>query len=522
MKKYTWNPKAIVQVVFVIGCIITLAIFVIIQEKRQVQSADLSNVNFASKNNQIDVNWDLPAGSKAHEVVVDVTSEGQSYRVSLSPQYRSYKVTNGIHGTSYTISLQAIREDGSLGSQYQETLLFLNYDKLPKLPTVYIDTVSGEDPKWTVAKKPNSILWGASLDNNKPVAANMKFTQPEGNPVSIKTSVKVRGNTSSVGGHKQSYKLKLDQAVDLLGQGPAYAEKEWLLLNAGTSLNNYVGEYLAELCGMEWVTRGRLVNVMVNQDWKGIYYLSEPVSQKSSHGEVSKSGYVIENDAYWWKKGTIYFKTSHQIYQLGYTFKYPDIKSKNDERLMDMRIYMNTVTDMITERKPSVQEYIDFDTFASWVMVRDIMQTGDGGGSNMYYYLNTFDRHDYASNKLKMGPVWDFDAGMKASEYWHHGAQEWSTQHTSKFILFPYLFDLPEFRKVYAQKWAGVSSRLRRDFSLKLDDFYEKEGEAIEESRKLDAARWGREVTPLKSEIDYDKDFVNKRIDWIDEAVKDW
>lgn len=522
MKKLAWNTKNTIQAVILVICIVFSGLMVAAEVKAELRNDYLTNVRFASDDGEIRVTWDLPKFNRARGIMVTVATANTKYTRTLSPDERAFTIKDGKHGQLYDISVWEAYKDRTDGERHSKKLLFLNYDQLPDFPTIRIETESGEDPAWTPAEKPDESLWGASVENNDYIPAGMSFTWTGHETLSSKTEIRVRGNTSSAGGGKQSYKLKLKQSLDMLQHGRDQAGKEWLLLNVGTSLNNYVGEFLSEYCGMDWVTHGMLVNVMLNDDWKGIYYLSQPVSRNTSDGEVDKDGYIFEDDAYWWKKDTVYFKTENQLYQFGYTFKYPDITDQNDQRVTDLKNYMDRITQILSSEDSSADDYIDFDTFASWVMVRDIMHTGDGGGSNIYYYLRDFDPDNYKDNKLKMGPVWDFDAGMRGSEDWFPDNTSWSAQHDSTDIFFAYLFQMPEFQKVYLNQWGKISPTLQTDLNQYLDSINADAGPAIDASRALDSARWENDMTSVSDEIAYDKDFISQRINVINNGVKDW
>lgn len=522
MTKQNWNTKNTIQIIILIICIIFSGLMATAEIKTERWNDYLTNVRFESDDGEIKVTWDLPKFNHASAIKVTISTGTTVHTISLPSRERSFIIDNGSHGQLYYIRVWEVYKNGTEGEKHSKKLLFLNYDQLPDFPTIRIETESGEDPPWTVAEKSDENLWGDSVENNEYIPAGMSFTWSGHEILSSRTEVRVRGNSSSAGGGKQSYRLKLKQSLDMLHLGRKEAGKEWLLLNVGTKLNNYVGEFLSKYCDMDWVEHGLLVNVMLNGDWKGIYYLSQPVSRHTSDGEVDKDGYIFENDAYWWKKGTVYFKTENQLYQRGYTFKYPDITDQNDNRVTDLKNYMDLITQLITNENPEIDDYIDFDTFSSWVMVRDIMHSGDAAGANIYYYLKNFETDDYTSNKLKMGPLWDFDAGMKESKFWHMNEYTWSLQHENKDLFFPYLFELPEFREVYKKEWEKVSPSLQDDFNNYMDSIYSESGDAIDASRALDAARWENNMTPLADEIAYDKDFIKERIYVISNAVKDW
>lgn len=513
------NIKNQLQIIMVSACVLVIVLLFAAQEKLHVDY--LTDVSFSNFDGKIQLVWDVPLFSRVSEVKINISSTTESFSERVSPLKKEYEFTDGEHGTLYNISLHEIHKDGSIGKIYEENVMFLNYVQLPDLPTVYIYTETGEEPTNDIAEKPSEWLWGASPINNEYVSGDMMFVRDGLETVSSKMELRIRGNTSTLG-DKKSYKLRLDSSVDVLNLGEEHADTEWILLNVGNRLNNYVGEYLSEVCGMEWVAHGMFVNVMLNGDWKGMYYLSEAVNKEQAGDNVSETGFVFENDAYWWKPDVAYFKVSTQVYQLGFTFKYPKLSNPNDTRLESLKWYMEAVTGMLTSWDEEALDYIDADTFAAWIMVRDIMHSGDAGGSNMYYYIYDLNGADYAANKLKMGPVWDYDAGMQGAENWHEDMTGWSANHDQTITYFPYLFDMSAFRAVYKEKWERVSEELNRNYDAYMEKLLLSQGLEINESRKLDSVRWGSKMMTIEEEIAYNSDFIRQRIEWINSAVEEW
>lgn len=506
MKSLRPSGKAVAQAVLVAACVIAIAVLVWVEAASDYSGDELSNVRFASEDGRIVVTWELPRFSRVEGVLVRVHHDGGGYTRLVPAGEGSFTITDGTHGEAQS-----------------HRLLFLDFDKLPDLPTVYLETATGEDPPWEVVNASGIDEWGDTLTDNDYVEGTMTLMEPGSDDFTCETEIRMRGNTSSAQHDKKSYKLRLGQSYDMLGLGWEYASREWVLLNVGTSLNNYVGQYVSEACGMEWVAHGRFVNVMVNGDWKGLFYLIEPVSKERAGNLVSSTGYIFENDAYWWKEDTPYFRLEDQIHQMAFTFRYPEVRDSDSPRARELQDYAEDVFGLIVAGDSSVSSYIDFDSFASWVMVRDAMQTIDAAGSNMYYYLYDLDTRDYTANKLKMGPVWDFDGGMRVAEDWFGDSREgWSAQHTYDITYFPYLFNNSEFRRVYRERWELASQEIREGFSAHLDELWLSQGEAIEESRRLDGARWDEERQTLEDEIAYDTEFMDARVAWIDSAVGDW
>lgn len=483
---------------------------------------DLTNVQFASLDDRIEVSWHLPMFNNVKEIRVCVNSENGAYTDTISPRQYIYSISDGEHGTRYDITIQAQYQDGTLGECYSAQRLYLDYDQLPDLPTIYLTTVSGEDPTYEIAEAPEDDLWGISVKNNEYETGGISLEWTGHRTVSEQADIRIRGNTSSSGSQRPSYKIHLQQPTDMLNLGEEHASNNWLLLNNGWYLNNYIGEYLADRCGMEWVSHGMFVNVMLNNDWKGIYWLSESVDRQSAHAEILEDGYIFENDAYWWKDDTVYFRLEEQQREVAYTFKYPDLESADDVRVAALQQYMEIIYAYLATYNSGVSELIDYDSFAEWVMVRDIMHCGDAGGSNMYYYLRGLDLSNTSENRLKMGPLWDFDAGIQGAEYWFDEETGWSAQHSSSLAFYNYLFEMPDFCKVYKDKWEQISDGLIDNLVADLETLYTNYGEAIDASRQLSNTRWMVGVADLRTEMDVDIDLLSRQIDWINNAVQEW
>lgn len=250
---------------------------------------------------------------------------------------------------------------------------------------------------------------GATLANAEYLPGEMVMSGRGIKRISMPINIRVRGNTSSIVQDKKSYKILLNDTYDLLGRDSGYSCKEWVLLNNGRNLNTYIGNYVGVLCEMEWQPQMIFVNVMLNGDWKGCYCLTEAVTLESACGLISETGYIFENDAYWWNSEGAYFKTEKQIYQLGYTFKYPKIRNKDEAVALALKNYMQEFEDRILSGDVSYQHYIDEESYISWILARDIIGNGGGGGSNMYFYKYDFDVNNPTSSKVKMGTLWNFD-----------------------------------------------------------------------------------------------------------------
>jgi len=94
-------------------------------------------------------------------------------------------------------------------------------------------------------------------------------------------SIRVRGN-STAGYDKKPYRIKFGEKVSLFGKDPA---KSWVLLANwfdGTFALNAIAFELGQKMGLEFTNSSTMVDVWINNQYKGIYQLTEQIQQ---HGE---------------------------------------------------------------------------------------------------------------------------------------------------------------------------------------------------------------------------------------------
>ena len=357
------------------------------------------------------------------------------------------------------------------------------------IPTVEINTVDGEEPTAEYAYGPNGT-YGRAIKNATKVPASMRIISGKGvvgyesgeyvNKQSGLT-IKIRGNTSVDLAGKSSYKIKLQKKADLLAtllprEGEIYKDKEWILHKGTASLVSVVGFTVCELAGVPWVPRYAFVNVIVNGDYRGLFYLVEAVNRNESRVDISKSGYIIERDAYWWNEDVKFLTT---LYTQKFTFKYPDDDDVTDDQFSYIKNYMNRLEEHIIDG--TYDDYIDVESFARWVLIHDFLGTWDVTGSNIFMakYDNTED------SKLYMLTNWDFDSNYMQ-------AKKWSNQHNDERAYAASMFQSANraFAEEYKSLYDSLGPRLWDRLGPGLYALYYVEGVRIDMSRYCDSVRW--------------------------------
>lgn len=527
-RRKTISPKQYFRALLILVCLIGAGFFLgleIAAERRN--NPDIENVRLRSNDRSIDVTWDAALFGEVRKTEITVAGE-DFYEVVSVPAYRNaWAFRDGEFGKLYTITVKGVYSDGTYGEESVFQRLFLENDQLPDLPLIRLETVGGIDPAYAVTEGEGENQTGAAITDNAYIEGSFYMESSGFRPMSSQMRIRIRGNSSALYMNKKPYKIELDTKLDLLELGGDYAEKEWILLNTEDQINLYLGFWLSDYCGMEWTPQMRFVNVMLNGDWKGLYLLVEPVRRIVTQLPISESGYLFENDVFWWNAEEVYFQTNLQPDFLGFTFKYPKMTSAEDERIQLLQEYMQNIETLLISDTDAVFDYIDEESFAAWVLVKDITYVWDYGGSNMYFYIEALDTDDPAAYQLKLGPIWDLDGTfglyhITSDEYWKQYkdvTEGWSPQHSWIGTYTNYLMENPHFYDLYTQLWYKVRPALLEDISAQLSELWETQGEAMNVSRQLDAARWWTRLYSVEDEIAHHKAWLADRIAWIDSQL---
>ena len=191
----------------------------------------------------------------------------------------------------------------------------------------------------------------------------------------------------------------------------------------------------------------------------------------------------------------------------------------------------NLLSDEFNNIENGYLSYIDIDSFINFFIINEITKNIDG------YRLSTFLNKD-VNGKLKMGPIWDFNLAFANSDY----CNGWTTSGWGfKFneicpgdiwqvpFWWNRLMESPKFKEELKVRWNDLRVNLLSNQSTtdKIDEyskFLNDRGAIYQNFSRWDIL--GRYVWPNKfvanshnEEIDFMKDWVNSRLQWLDEAI---
>lgn len=296
------------------------------------------------------------------------------------------------------------------------------------LPVMYINVYAGDDKAEfndEIIDKDldhknyfnNAEYWIEVPDSLAAIYVNLKAIGSRNEPLSLQ--IKARGNFTRVAYSKKPYKIKLDKKQDLLGLTPGTSKHYALLAHADDEyafLRNYTMFYLSNLIGLQWTPSQEPVELVVNGDYRGIYFLTESIrvekdrvdiaEQKDNEtdAELITGGYIIELDNN---------PATEQIYieelsffpdratrTLMITPSTPETYSVAQRNFITGQI--NIINELIGTNNDSLWNYLDIDDAVKFYLVHEILSNLEAYSGSTYLYLNRGE-----NEKWHFSPLWD-------------------------------------------------------------------------------------------------------------------
>ncbi|QMS84450.1 CotH kinase family protein [Candidatus Xianfuyuplasma coldseepsis] len=342
-----------------------------------------------------------------------------------------------------TCSLTAIVTYDGVTRMQVFTVTMSGISSLPQIPTVYITTENNDDiwSKDIYTKATMSVDYHGMYDGDAITNAGIQ--------------IRLRGN-STMFMPKRPYKIKFDEKTAFFAD---YKEYDWTLLSnhADQSLvRNASAFWMADQLGMAFVPNYTFVDVYINDEYQGNYLVSDHVEVTNDRVDIEEhsanidTGYLIEYDykIFDYPEGTY---NSFLVDNIPFSLKSPDwdedVYSNAQKTYIDN--YMTNLLDTL-QNQEDYSDLIDEASFIDWFIVNEIFKNVDVGYSSVYYYKD-------AGEKLKMGPVWDFDLSSGVPGYLHErGPTGWYTPNWNKNRFFHYLMQYPEFQSALKERWNEV------------------------------------------------------------------
>ena len=237
-------------------------------------------------------------------------------------------------------------------------------------------------------------------------AASVTITDVDGATLSDSCSFKVRGNTTALSWiEKKAFTFKFAKKKDVLGMGKG---KKWALIaNAfdPTLLRNYTAFSLAHELGLAYTSEFRVVELWVDDVYRGCYLLTEPVQEGKERVNIdieSNGGmqdFLMEYERQREEDDVTYFTVD------GMRFIASEPEEPTEEQLAYIQgKVQDVITTIRTGTREQIEEKVDIESFAKYFVLNEFCKTFDFDTSSVYFY--------YKDGKLYAGPPWDYDLSL--------------------------------------------------------------------------------------------------------------
>ncbi len=341
----------------------------------------------------------------------------------------SKKAITGEHSVSFKIT-----DTGKKGASETQQILLKSFEFM-KFSVPVINFNIKESKGHTVSDMNSSVdhsveCYG-SIDVNVPENWTSEYTGKHEESQSYELDyVRGRGNSTwAANTTHRPYKLKLDKKTGLLGMGKS---KHWTLIANyydNTQLHNKITYWLSEQLGMEYTVKLEPVEVVMDGEYYGSYFLCEQVrvgesevniddleskeGRTATDGSTITGGYLLnlgdsddskqdfdtQGSMISWSIESPNFENHSEAAQEA---QYNYIKNYIDET--EEALYSDTFKNSEGKR---YDEYLDLDSAVDYLWLQEFTMNGDAyvGGSNYLYKKRDGGR----PGKLYFGPAWDFD-----------------------------------------------------------------------------------------------------------------
>lgn len=229
--------------------------------------------------------------------------------------------------------------------------------------------------------------------------------------------IKARGNYTRTAFAKKPFKLKLGAKQALLGLSKS---KHFALLahaddNCGY-LRNFTGFSLGKRIGLPWTPAQQPVEVVINGDYRGLYFLTESIRIESGRVDITElddnvtdgtlvsGGYLVELDNYdednqirLDEKSCV---SGQSLDRLRVTWDTPEVYSDLQRRFItDQFTAMN---DMVGANSDGLWSYLDLDDAVRYYLVEEMLSHVEA------YHGSTYLFRDFGEGqKWHFSPLWD-------------------------------------------------------------------------------------------------------------------
>lgn len=432
------------------------------------------------------------------ELVPNFSYTGSSISVDGSPQESGVTPNNFDNLVTYKVANNFGDE-----KEYQ-----IDLTKFTGLPIINLIT----DGSVQIDSKEDYVEGDVSLDGRR------DFENLSDLPMKIRG----RGNSTWFTHPKKPYQMKLDDKSSFLGMPE---DKKWLFLaeySDKTMLRNTIAFELGYISNLDWTPKGEFAEVYLNGEYNGTYNITQKVEESDNRVALGDTGYLLELDQLSkLDPDDIYF-ASRVTDKFIINIKEPSLEANSEEQIYIENLIGEFEEALLSQdfknENSGYRQYIDLDSFIDWYLINEITKNVD---SQWYssIFLNVM-----PGEKIKMGPLWDFDLSFGNTDYADTRYYEgWWVRFNP---WYERLFQDPAFTQMVKDRF--VYFKNNEDLIIQKIDMY---AEKLKWAQAENDNRWqtlGVYVWPnpvvydtYEEEVDHLKNWYLARMQWLEEAFDD-
>lgn len=370
----------------------------------------------------------------------------------------------------------------------------------------------------------NAEYW---LEVNEKDFPELKGIGSRDNPLPLQ--IKARGNWTRWGFSKKPFKIKLDKKENLLNLSSGKSKHYALLAHADDNkgfLRNFVSFELGKKIGLPWTPNQHPVELVVNEDYRGLYFLTESIRAEEGRIEISElkdfetdasmitGGYIVELDNYD-EDNQIRMPeescvSNQYLDMLRVTWDTPENYSEIQREFIENQF--SIMNRLIGNNDDNIWRYIDLDDLVRYYLVNEIISHTESFHGSTYLF-----RERGNNQKWHFSPLWDAGNAFsgKTDQYFYDCDPYGNT-------WIPSFRENLKFNTKLRETWLWfMSNRFEGIF-----ESIEKFANLIAESSKSDHLRWEnishpQQGSPVANNSDLGKrvaevkDHISKKVKWL-------
>ena len=432
------------------------------------------------------------------ELIPDFSYTGSSVSVDGNPQESGVTPNNFDDVVIYKVV-------NDLGD---EAIYQIDVTKFTGLPIINLLT----DGSVQIDSKEDYVEGDVSLDGRRDFESLSDLSM----------KIRGRGNSTWFIHPKKPFQMKLSEKSAFLGMPE---DKKWLFLaeySDKTMLRNTMAFELGYMSNLDWTPAGEFAEVYLNGEYNGTYNITQKVEASSNRVALGDTGYLLELDQLdRIDPDDVYFEST-VTEKFIINIKEPELNYGSEE----FRYIENLIAEFegalfganFQDENAGYKKYINLESFIDWYLISEITKNVD---SRWYssIYLNVM-----PGEKIKMGPLWDFDLAFGNTDYADTQYYEgWWVRFNP---WYERLFQDPAFTQMVKDRF--IYFKDNEDLIIqKIDEYAEKlkwaQAENNNKWQTIGTYVWPNPVIydTYQEEVDHLKNWYLARMEWLEEAFND-